>query len=750
MKIVSSVLIFLVPLWSYAFVDYQVTNGSEPTACLAPSSEELLQSKTCTAINDDNEISNLSVATNNILGDSINRPQVCQDKFFEENGLSKGEQKEIKNQLQKLCFEQFQKHKKQFALQLLKKGRIFKSLGLLLKNKKKYAKVRRISKEDYTISAEAEQLEQLNAQIRQEEAKVLAALRQELGESEDGKLELQAADTLYSDNGKILKPQYHYQLASENEIGAIFIDSPETSCRMKIERPELSPPNPELNPLLPPLDLLDSFPDDCALMYNDTFSIKDAKALVADTQNDPYCSQNQKLDEKLKTGSPIVKTKWKKTKESMHKTIERLNQISDQFVLAAEKKMTPSFLIKTTRNLYSDKVRPLAGKRAEFVRKYLYQRIKDLSQIKPRPEWLEDYEKFSQVVEIEHPKYQGMNSKEQVGSYGPDPMASKQQQQAEIKNLKINLASARKKDEEAKQKYQEIIAEQRSALSDPTTGINQQVLTLENELAKAEKIINKTQYTDISNFQSQKDDYQQKIEALAQLKFQKQAAEQKLSESQKMYDYFEKKLAKQDPDKKAAELLQFYQNRPENFNNGTQAHWDFKKTWDDKLFKDFKMAQVEGQFMKSGDFDPEIDLADLNPKIKYLISKNIEMRGFKCEYKISDIKRSRKRYRKGNRNWPRLFWNIPIKTITFSIATPFIPFAWLGKKIGYAIKRKPVCNRSKFRFKPYKQLNRWADRNITFRKKGSKGYWYTDQLTPIPYENNSEDMLPLLQESLTP
>ena len=453
--------------------------------------------------------------------------------------------------------------------------------------------------------------------------------------------------------------------------------------------------------------------------------------------------------------------KWKETKKKMDKTLEQLDHLAAQFTAAAQDGLTPEYIINTTRNLYRDQTHPLAEKRAKFIQKYLFMRLQENLGIKETknkdkvefdlknaPEWVTDFQSFTEVVKAQHPKYEGISSSEQPGSYGPNPKASVDEQPAEIEKLKKNLETRVKEYQDQKKEYEEeesnLIKEigRASKYRSKSSGLIKEIQMQESLVKKLQDKIEQEEITDLDQASALEKQYKEELTKLAVLKKTKVMKEQKLQEAKQMKQHLKEKISKFDVDKKVKDLQDFYANRPAGFANGGSDYWSYKRDWDKKLFNDFKMAQVEGKFIGETTNDEEITVDDINPKITYLLEKNFTMRGFQCQYKIDEIRRSRKKWSGGNRNWPRLFWNIPALTVAYTVATPFIAVGWFFKKIGNLFKKKSTCPVFDGRGKgPYRKIKD----ALSIRKKGRKGRWHTVNKDPIKYEG-PDNVWPEVQE----
>jgi hypothetical protein len=706
--------------------EFIIENEAEFASCQGPNFEDDIQISTCetNSLNITNsEVDGTLDSTQNIFQSELSpSQQLCTDEDLSPNQTSnKNEIAQIKKDLQQQCKEQFKYHKRQFAKQMLKKGRIFKSLGVLLRRNKAFVKT---SKDTKSINAQGDNLSEVQAEIQIEEQKILDQFRKDFPE------EMKEADLVYADNGKLLKPKYSYSAAGRvSAPGNITIEKPGGSCTMKIDYDDSQPDLPPVD-LMPPLDLLDSYPDDCAYMISDKFTEADAISLMGGGDRSNLCNKNLNECDQAK-----------KDKEGKD-TFDQMDKLSDSFFDAGMRKMKPNFKIKVTRNLYGDVTPDLALKRGQFVQKYVYKQLQDkFKDLDPNeiPDWAKSEDAFADVFIIESPGYDGLKTE---GDYGANPLAKKSEFEAEKLNLRTTLTK----------ELNEIIELEKKKNAD-IVSLNNEILNQQNILKKQKaeliKLKNKlnskefnvqTMNADIEAFNQLNNEYYEQKYIVAKLEQDKQTA-------QAMVEYYKDRKTKIDVNGTVDKLDEFYQNRPEDFTSNKDAYWKYKRGiaketssqckeydqgWDAKLFNKFKMAKVEGTFTPPDEVvDP--DFPDMNPKIQYMIEKMIKTEGFTCDYSMKDIKRSRKKYKSGNRNWPRLFWNIPWVTIKFAIAP-----IWLGTLAvdGVRSLAKSVNPASCPNWDSKGSATKRYFKGGNIKKKGKKGHWETKHKKPIKYDGD--------------
>jgi hypothetical protein len=713
-------------------------DDGEYTSCVAPDLEgdsELA----CPSLQlelGNNETNVLLDDISTIYNDDVGKPAqpLCSDEDIANTAeMSKSEVADLKNDLARACKEQYKYHKRQFAKQMFKKGRIFKSLGILLRKNKVHVSSK---KDKHTIHAEGNHFTEVQNEVQEEEAKILAQFRK------DFPAEMAEADQIYSDNGKLLKPKYHYSAQGKLMApGNITIKKPGGSCTMKVNFDDSKPELPPVD-LMPPLDFLDSYPDDCAFMVSDKFTEKDAMKLMGETTKSNICNKELNKCDQVKRNN------------QGENTFDQMDKLSDSFFEAGIKKSTPNFKIQVTRNLYKDQTPDLAYKRGLFVQKYVYKQLQDkFKDLNPNeiPDWAKTEEAFAKVFVIEQPLYDGLRTS---GDYGPDPLAKPEDFENEKERLnstlKRELDEVNKLDQKNNKEYV-IIQTELKKQQEELKLMKTKLVKLQNELNRKDVNVSQVQ-ADIDKFNQMNAEYFEQKYSIAKL-------EQDLDKSQKMQEYYKSRKAQIDVNGTVKKLDEFYHGRPADFTSNQETYWNYKKGqadnvksecknfskgWDAQLFSKFKMAKVEGSFTPpEEDGDPE--LADVHPKIKYMIDKMIQTEGFSCDYSIRDIKRSRPKYKKGNRNWPRLFLNVPWVTIKAA----FVP-GWLvalgidgAKAIGSKIKPETCPNN--FGTKARSTTSKYF-RGGNIKKKGKKGSWETVHKKPIKYDGNY-DIWPEAQEA---
>lgn len=668
-----------------------VNEGGDCQVCSAP--DQGPSDLTCNPFSgvEDENMSQLSEASQGI---SSGEPPACNDQElgFGDKKLSKDEELEIKKDLLKQCNKAFKKHKRAFAKQLFKNGRIFKALGVLLRKKKKLKDIRGASIPSSELHVEGENLADLDKKIAEEEARIVAEIKAQFPGGFD------ESDPYYKDNGKLFEGKYSFGVEGQMSTAShIYLKDRDRVCKMDVEMPKIKDIDLPPSNLIPPLDITDSFPDDCAFMVSDKFSEKDALKLLGSKDRKDYCSDNQKIE-----NSDLVKKD-----KTGNTAFDYLNKLSDSFVKAAEDGLTPKFTLNVSRNLYPDETRPLAEKRGEFIQKYIFEdlskKMKEQEKVsgEKSPAWASDFKEFQKVFVLKFPEYQGLSEK---GDYGPNPNAKPEEFETEKNNLKISL----------EKKVLEINKDI-SAIEDKNTG---SIKILTDKIAKLEKdkLDLEKQRNSLQNTIEKQTDFKQADELVSQLNelssklyqvnYEIAKSKRELDQEKQLLTFHKSKLAKNNPAQQVKLLDEFYKNRPESFDR------NYKNQWDEKLFKNFKMVAIEGTF--DGEAQDDIEVAgNVTPKIKYMIDNVINAQAFTCDYSMKDAHQRSLDWKKGNFKWGRaagrIIWNPIWVTAKFTVG-----FGWLVGLIG-AGKKITSTSCPNWDGSAFKRYMRWGN---TRRKNG--------------------------------
>jgi hypothetical protein len=201
----------------------EINKDGEIEVCEIPTEPEK-----CQDISVENPLKDLTPA---LEASKVDPVPSCDEKDlnFDDKPLAAKEVSELKNDLLKSCNKAFKKHKRAFAKQLLKDGRLFAALKVLSRKKKKIQDIKQKTMSE-KISAEAKSLEELNAQIKQEEDKIL----QKFQEHSPGSLDTDSK--YYSENNRLCNGKYSL---SANGImktpSHIYIKKNDIDCKIDLD-----------------------------------------------------------------------------------------------------------------------------------------------------------------------------------------------------------------------------------------------------------------------------------------------------------------------------------------------------------------------------------------------------------------------------------------------------------------------------------------------------------------------------------
>ena len=655
----------------------QVDQDGEYQSCQKP------QGETCSDISPDQPVNELEPLMN---AAQVNDVPSCgeNDLKFDGKPIPKNEAAKIKEDLLKQCNKAFKKHKRSFAKQLLKNGRVFGAMKVLMRKKKKMKDIRTENNSE-ELSVKADNLQDLNKKIKEEEDKIVEAFKKEFPGSFD------ESDPYFNDNKELCNGKYSLGVDGKMSTPShIYVDNDDTTCKVDVDVPKvqeikLPPAN-----LMPPLDITDSFPDDCAFMVSDKFSEADALKLLGAKSRSDYCSANQEISKSDEV---------KKDAKGKH-AFDYLDQLSDSFTQAAEDGLTPDFTLNVSRNLYRDEVRPLAQKRGEFLQKYLFGKLKEnANALEDAPAWMTNFDEFSKVFKLKFPTYEGQST---VGDYGPNPSATADQVEQEKQNLKVTLDKKVADIQKSILSIEDKTSGSFKKLGDLIAGDKKLKKKLEGNVAKlAETMEKKNDFNDIN---ADLDDLNKLNQEVYKVTYRIAESERKLKEETDMLAYHKARLSKTNSNLQVNLLDQFYKNRPEGFNR------DYKNEWDDKLFKNFKMVAVEGTFKGDEEFEPNLN-DDVSPKIQYALEKVINSQAFSCNYSINDLSRNKLEWDKGSLKfgkWAKKnIWNPSFMTVKFILGGELL---WLGNLLKKVPGSTDCFNFSKRNL--FRTYMRWGSKKV--------------------------------------
>ncbi len=172
----------------------QIDEDEEAQVCQRPEAE------TCSSGVDEKPLQELEP----LMSESqINQPPICGEDDISVDGkkLPKEEVAQIKQDLLKECNKAFKKHKRAFAKQLLKNGRIFGAMKVLMRKKNKLKDIKNET-DSKSITATNKNLEELEKKIKEEEDKIVEAFKKEFPGG------FNESDPYYNDNKKLCNGKY--------------------------------------------------------------------------------------------------------------------------------------------------------------------------------------------------------------------------------------------------------------------------------------------------------------------------------------------------------------------------------------------------------------------------------------------------------------------------------------------------------------------------------------------------------------
>lgn len=467
--------------------------------------------------------------------------------------------------LHKRCLKEARKFKKKVFKNLLKSRQIGELVRVLLKNKKHFLK---------ELDFELEQslsLEITNLSENQVREYLLQKLRSMTNQDDLEDYEL------------IFPLEIHI----ENEDGNI--------CQLRMKSPpKLSVKRPSDCTYCTPVDIIETFSDDCSYFIGHDFSEIDALKLLGASYEDKsrYCH---------KKNLPL--SDLSKIHHFGDKVCELLKKGDD----------VSQFLIASTRNQYKDKTSQLARKRGVFIRKYLYFYLtqkKSFCGISDEvPEWLRSERKFmKKFIDDELYHYEGNQS----GDYGPNPYAKPHRAFQEIQLFEKHM-----------DKFVNHYSKQVSDFQKDIQIRSSHVQELKDTFSILEKdyenlIFSEETVPVISEKASQISS--QMIQINYQLNSERQVIAnllKKLSDSHDKYAFYQF-----EKNRKSQLMRAYYADPLKN-----------KKEWDIKLFNDFKMAKISFVPILS---DPVDDiLKSFDPEVRKYFQALLRMRGYACQFKYS-------------------------------------------------------------------------------------------------------------------
>ena len=369
------------------------------------------------------------------------------------------------------------------------------------------------------------------------------------------------------------------------------------SCTINVEKvPEKGPFTPKPCEFCKGKDVKNSFVDDCAYMTSNNFSEEDALKVVGSNKRkrNDYCQpamENKKTD------------------------MGEINSMANQLCDIAKKGLVPDFDIETTRNLYNDKTENLAGKRGEFIQKYLKDKVKKECELEEIPDWLDDDQEFASRIRVRHPEYEGRDKK---GDYGPDPYASEDKQAQEVENLGKTMIAEKQKlmgKRDLKQKEIKTMKEEKNIVGKEISQLKEKY----NEVKKSLEGI-----TEIKKINSIYQDLSVINNGIHNLYNSMDNLDQKISDNLNEVEGLGERIGKYSDIriKRKKEMLEaFYEDKKSNPNHK-------KSEWDKKLFNEFKMVRISGKAIEDNGLPSIAD--GLSPELSVAINSLVRLDQFTC------------------------------------------------------------------------------------------------------------------------
>jgi hypothetical protein len=518
-------------------------------------------------------------------------PVTCNDDDLFK-GLSKSERptkKELVKDYTKQCKKKAKKYKRAVFKKMLKQFKLGQAFQALFKKKKNIYKVRSTSnggRKRVSANLSPEEMEGMSQQELND------YIMDKLNEKVPGLTE--AAKKQAEGNIQLSKGFHESETIPMN---IVVQKNGRQSCTVNVDdAPEKEPFTPKPCEFCKGKDVKNSFVDDCAYMTSNNFSEEDALKVVGSNKRkrNDYCQpamENKKTD------------------------MGQINSMANQLCDIAKKGLVPDFDIETTRNLYNDKTENLAGKRGEFIQKYLKDKVKKDCDLEETPDWLDDDQEFASRIRVKHPEYEGRDKK---GDYGPDPYAPEEKQAQEIENLGKTMVAEKQKlmeKRDLKQKEMQNMREQKEVVAHDIAQLKKKYDDLKKELQGTTEVAKMNAiYQDLSVINNGIHDLHNSMDSLEQKINDNLQEVQGLGERIGQYSDIRIQRKK--------EMLQaFYQDKKSNPNHS-------KAEWDRKLFNQFKMVRISGKAVEDHGL-PSIE-DGLSPELSVALNALVRLDQFTC------------------------------------------------------------------------------------------------------------------------
>jgi hypothetical protein len=352
----------------------------------------------------------------------------CDKKMLKEYQQSSKDQRKFKRKLKRQCRKKAKEYKRALLKNLMKEKKFGQAFKVLFKRKRSHLEKVKNDKNKSSVVL-PDSFEEMN------EDQLLAHIMGELEKDYPG-LQEQAVNLMNKDP-KYKLGFHQYEAAATNII--IKPKRGGAPCKVDIhDFPEEEPFTPFACKTCYP-DAKDyHFAPDCSIMLPKDGSMSKEQA---------YSLMGKDIGEKDADGSDVLCNQPNMNGDNLS-DMSHMDNTAKEICSMAQKGLTPDFTIETARNQYNDETDNLAQKRGEFIQKYIFEKLKGCD---ADAAWLptedqksgganeEAFKSFSDLVKVKHPWYAG--GKE--GNYGPNPRASKSEQEQEVENLVVTLNKER-------------------------------------------------------------------------------------------------------------------------------------------------------------------------------------------------------------------------------------------------------------------------------------------------------------------
>jgi len=366
------------------------------------------------------------------------------------------------------------------------------------------------------------------------------------------------------------------------------------------------------------INLLSLFSDDCAYFTTNEFNKEKALGLFnkSSSNEKDYCNTQPSND------------------PTAHNTLQK---VADRICQTLSEGKNPKIPILSTRNLYTDKTPDLAKKRGLFIAKYISQLMEEKgkecdeageessSEENHNLRKREDYEKFF-VINAADDNY----DPNKPGDFGINPnLTDKNEIEEEKQKFEAYHAGRKAKIEEESGKINSAIMTTQNSVKEKTREFETKLQEY-NQLKKELENENKNK-----NIDEIKTNVNEKFNVLENLRLDIKNLKQHKFELEEMNIILQKKLDIFEEDLKSKNKL------VNAFYNDTSKD---KKTWDDRLFNQFKKVELrlvpELEFIEKHDsFSADVEkIINLSLDIKYRYC-TIYDAGHKEEWKTDRVKK---------------------------------------------------------------------------------------------------------------